>query len=244
MDADGNVFVGDSSPRIQKFTNDGVFITSWGSAGVGDGQFNFPRGLSTDAMGNLYVADRNLHRMQQFTGTGLFRTKWGSFGTAHGQFNFPYALRADDHGFVFVADSSNRRVQKFRLANDPPLCNTAEPTVGILWPPNHKFASVGIVGVSDPDGDTVTITVTTVTQDEPVNGVADGNTRPDAVLNGGDVLLRKERSGLGDGRVYSVGFTADDGEGGTCTGAVSVCVPHDRKKRIRCVDDGQMNPSL
>ena len=67
--------VGDSSPRIQKFTNNGVFITSWGSAGVGDGQFNFPRGLSTDWMGNLYVADGNLHRIQQFTGAGAFLTK-------------------------------------------------------------------------------------------------------------------------------------------------------------------------
>jgi len=244
VDAEGNVFVGDSSPRIQKFTNDGVFITSWGSAGVGDGQFNFPRGLSTDAMGNLYVADRNLHRMQQFTGTGEFLTKWGSQGFGEGQFNLPYAVRAGGNGFVYVADSSNYRIQKFRVANDPPLCDTAEPTEGFLWPPNHKFAPVGIVGVSDPDDDEVTITVTGVTQDEPVNGLGVGNFGPDAVLQAGEALLRRERSGLGNGRVYSVGFVADDGKGASCTGVVSVCVPHDRRRPVGCVDDGQAYDSL
>jgi len=239
VDAEGNVFVGDSSPRIQKFTSDGVFITSWGSAGVGDGQFNFPRGLSTDGLGNLYVADRNLHRMQQFTGTGVFITKWGSSGSGEGEFNFPYAVRADENGFVYVGDSSNFRVQKFRVANDPPSCDTAEPTDDILWPPNHRFASVGVVGVSDPDGDEVTITVTSVTQDEPVNGLGAGVTSPDAVLQGGEALLRVERTSLGNGRVYSIGFNAADANGASCTAAVSVCVPHDLRRPMRCVDDGQ-----
>ena len=50
-------------PGWGKFTNDGAFITSWGSDGVEDGRFDFPRGLSTDGMGNLYVVDRNLHRV-------------------------------------------------------------------------------------------------------------------------------------------------------------------------------------
>jgi hypothetical protein len=116
VDGDDNVFVSDSSPRIQKFTNDGVFITSWGSAGAGDGQFNFPRGLSTDDNGNVYVADRNLPRMQKFTGTGAFLTKWGSFGSGEGQFNLPYAIRAGANGVVYVSDSSNFRVQKFAFS--------------------------------------------------------------------------------------------------------------------------------
>ncbi len=109
---------------------------------------------------------------------------------------------------------------------------------------DHGFASVEIVAVSDPDGDEVTITVTGVTQDEPVSGLGAGSSGPDAVLQDGEPLLRKERSGLGNGRVYSIRFTADDGKGGTCTGAVSVCVPHDRRKPIGCVDDGEIYSSL
>ena len=53
-----------------------------------------------------------------------------------------------------------------------------------------------------------------------------------------------ERIGLGNGRVYSVGFTADDGKGASCTGAVLVCVPHDQRKPIGCVGDGEIYNSL
>ena len=119
--------MGDSSPRIQKFTNDGVFITSWGSSGNGDGQFDFPRGLSTDEMGNLYVADRSslFPRMQKFTGDGLFLAKWGSLGAGESQFNLPYAIRAGANGLVYVSDSNNFRVQMFQFAQ-PPVPTTSE----------------------------------------------------------------------------------------------------------------------
>ena len=42
------------------------------------------------------------------------------------------------------------------------------------------------------------------------------------------MLLRTERSGTGDGRVYHVSFTASDLEG-SASGVVNVCVPHSRK---------------
>ena len=61
--------------------------------------------------------------------------------------------------------------------------------------------------------------------------------RGDAVVAVASLLLRAERSGKGNGRVYEVAFTATDGAGGNCEGTVSVCVPHDR--RSSCVDDGQ-----
>jgi hypothetical protein len=58
----------------------------------------------------------------------------------------------------------------------------AKPAV--LSPGDHKMVSVAIVGVTDPDNDWVTLTVAGVTQDEPVNSVEDGDTSPDAVLQG------------------------------------------------------------
>jgi hypothetical protein len=39
-------------------------------------------------------------------------------------------------------------------------------------------------------------------------------------VEGSTALLRAEHSGTGDGRVYRVVFTADDGDGGVCSGAV------------------------
>ncbi|MBI4334668.1 MAG: hypothetical protein HY673_25725, partial [Chloroflexi bacterium] len=124
----------------------------------------------------------------------------------------------------------------------PPRCDLAQASPALLWPPNHKLVPVGITGVTDPDNDQVTLTVTGVTQDEPVNGLGDGDTSPDAVTQGSNVLLRAERAGNGNGRVYQVTFTASDGFGGSCTGTVMVCVPRDRGA-AGCVDGGQLHDS-
>jgi len=117
-----------------------------------------------------------------------------------------------------------------------------------IWPPNHQLTSVSIVGVTDADDDPVTITVTGVTQDEPLNTVGDGNTCPDAVIKDGAVQVRMERTGTkkvpGNGRVYTISFTASDGQGGTCEGVVTACVPHDQGQGHLCVDDGQTVNSL
>jgi len=122
--------------------------------------------------------------------------------------------------------------------NSPPVCDDAEASVDELWPPNHKMASVAIVGVIDPDGDPVDVTVTAVSQDEPLDATGDGATCPDAVGVGLDtVSLRSERSGQGDGRFYHVAFQAVDRCAASCTGEVTVTVPHDRSPK-KTPDDG------
>lgn len=123
--------------------------------------------------------------------------------------------------------------------NAPPDCSevTGGPN---LWPPNHKYRLITLTGATDPDGDTVVLTVEGVTQDEPLNGKADGNTSPDAKPGpaSNQVYLRAERSGKGDGRVYRISFTGSDGKGGTCSGVAVVGVPHDRGKGKVPIDSG------
>jgi hypothetical protein len=112
--------------------------------------------------------------------------------------------------------------------NRPPDCSTVVASPNRLWPPNHTLHLVTISGATDPDGDPVTLTITGITQDEPVNAPGSGNTAPDAFLVPGhpdQAQIRAERAGPGDGRVYRIAFTATDGRGGTCTGVVTVQVP-------------------
>ena len=123
----------------------------------------------------------------------------------------------------------------------------AAPSAAELWPPNHQFVPVTIGGVTDPDGDEVSITIDSIRQDEPVKeaGTGSGNTCPDGRGVGTDTArVRSERAGNpkvpGDGRVYHIAFTADDGMGGTCTGEVTVCVPHDQRPGHVCVDQGPL----
>lgn len=149
-----------------------------------------------------------------------------------------FELTADDG----LATDADQVIITVLDTNAPPACHLATPSVASLWPPNHKMHAIRILGVTDPEDANVQITILNVTQDEPVNGLGDGDTAPDAVLQGGTVLIRAERAGGGNGRVYVIHFEADDGVNGICTGTVSVSVPHNKKST--CVDDGQQYSSL
>jgi hypothetical protein len=115
-------------------------------------------------------------------------------------------------------------------ANQPPNCSGATPSVSKIWPPNHNMVNVTIQGVTDPDGEPVTINIDQIKQDEPTDGTGDGHTCPDgAGIGTSTAQVRAERSAQGNGRVYTIYFTASDGKGGSCQGSVTVCVPRTGK---------------
>ncbi|MEO5618745.1 MAG: hypothetical protein ABIS67_13340 [Candidatus Eisenbacteria bacterium] len=186
---------------------------------------------------------------------------------------------SDDQGFRSLGMV---RFTVVPATNRAPVCGTAVPDRTVLWPPDHRLVPVSIQGVSDPDGDPVTIRVTRVTQDEPpgdspsdASGLAmdaefdadasawaiAGNstddaggllgdhregrrTCPDAEISlDGQVMLRAERSAAGDGRVYTIRFTASDPTGASCEGTVRVSVPQDQRQR-ESGDGGQNFNSL
>lgn len=130
--------------------------------------------------------------------------------------------------------------------NRDPDCSAAAPSIDTLWPPNHKFVPVSVVGVTDPDGDEFVITIDSIMQDEPVDTFGDGTFAPDGQGVGTSLAeVRAERTGNpnvpGNGRVYHIGFTATDGFGGSCSGSVAVGVPHDVQDIP--VDDGPLYDS-
>jgi cysteine-rich repeat protein len=128
--------------------------------------------------------------------------------------------------------------------NHPPDCSGATASVSTLWPPNHKLASVSILGVTDPDGDPLVVSATAIAQDEPIDAAGSGATCPDAVGIGLDTVgLRSERSGQGDGRFYHVAFQAVDRCNAVCTGEVTVDVPHDQSPKKIPGDGGPLYDS-
>ncbi len=137
--------------------------------------------------------------------------------------------------FLLDGSAGDEFAQTVKIkVNSPPDCTKAVPSEKEIWPANHKFVEIEIARVTDPDGDPVTIEITKITQDEPVDTEGDGQFSPDGKGVGTSTAeVRAERSGTkkvpGDGRVYLISFEASDGQGGSCTGEVAVGVPHDRR---------------
>jgi hypothetical protein len=167
----------------------------------------------------------------------MFTTPWVSADTL---LKFKLTV-SDPYGFTSSAYVSVVVINW----HTPPNVTNVHADVPVLWPPDHKMLPVQILGVVKPSDDKITITG--VTQDEPTNGLGDGDTPTDAIIhhadapNNDDVNLRAERSGRGDGRVYKVYFTVPDPEQ-TAQGVVKVMVPHD-KKTDAAIDSGGMYDS-
>lgn len=126
--------------------------------------------------------------------------------------------------------------------NGPPDCALARPNIATIWPPNHKLVNVEVLGVVDREGQEVAITIGSIRQDEPVDSTSDGAFAPDGFGVGtATARLRADRTGTGNGRVYHVGFRAQDPSGASCSGVVKVSVPHDRGRDA--VDGGPLYDS-
>jgi hypothetical protein len=121
------------------------------------------------------------------------------------------------------------------IVNDcePPKVTGVSVDKPVLWPPNHKLENVTVnYNVTDncplPPGSCTL----SVTSNEPINGIGDGNTSPDwIVLDDHHVLLRAERAGKGNGRVYTIGITCVDSGGNSSNEHVDVTVPHDQGRK-------------
>ena len=78
VSADDFVYVVDQGrSRIVKFDPNGVVLTTWGTQGASDTQFDEPTAVAVDSKRDrVYVADPHHRRIQVFDTKGKFVTKW------------------------------------------------------------------------------------------------------------------------------------------------------------------------
>src|SRR5262245_54394367 len=131
----------------------------------------------------------------------------------------------DDHG---ASDSCTATVTVVDIT--PPVISSIAATPNLLWPPNHKLVPVTVAAsVADACDATPVCQILSVSSNEPVDGLGDGDTSPDWNITGPlAVALRAERSGTGSGRVYTLTVRCADASGNASTGTVAVAVPHSR----------------
>jgi hypothetical protein len=110
-------------------------------------------------------------------------------------------------------------------------------TPGLLWPPNHRRVIVHADLIASAPSGPVAVSLVSITSSEPddAEGTGDGSTTGDVSghLPGTadvDFKLRAERAGSGNGRVYTVTYTATTTNGSelTTSAVAHILVPHDQ----------------
>jgi HYR domain len=113
--------------------------------------------------------------------------------------------------------------------NQPPIVSTATAGPNVLWPPEHQMIPI-TVNYTATDNCSVGC-VLTVTSNEPINGLGDGDTAPDwQIIDAHHVMLRSERSGKLSGRTYTITVTCTDPAGHTVVRTTTVAVPKSQTK--------------
>lgn len=138
--ADGTLYVSDTgNSTIRRLNADGsvnTFVGQAGSAWYGDGTgasvgFSYPRGISADPFGNLFIADTANDAIRKVTPSGVASTLAGYEEFARTQFRVVEDVAVASDGTVYVAHASNHSIRVGRLAiPDTATIDVATGTVG------------------------------------------------------------------------------------------------------------------
>ncbi|MBN1430789.1 MAG: hypothetical protein JXB07_20635 [Anaerolineae bacterium] len=115
----------------------------------------------------------------------------------------------------------------------PAQATSVTPTA--LWPANHKLVAVHAVAqIDDALGSTPIVQLVSINSNEPDDGLGDGDTAGDIIIQpDGTILLRAERSGRGQGRIYTITYSAQDASGNITVQSVTVVVLKDRSGAVK-----------
>lgn len=105
--------------RIQVFSSNGVFQSTFGTAGSNPSEFQRLLGVGMGADGTLYAADGVNNRVQAFSSGSTFAWEFGTGGTGVGQFNRVWDAQPGLNRLLYVTDSYNNRIQVVNLAGAP-----------------------------------------------------------------------------------------------------------------------------
>jgi hypothetical protein len=221
-------------PRFVDGNSDGNVVIDLGAYEFGE---QLP---SADAgQDQTVLCNQNCQAMATLDGRGSFDpdgnnltfTWTGSFGTTTGP-TPTVMLPRGRHEITLTVDDGNGGVASDRVVvtvvdKIPPQFFNLTVTPSTLSKPNHQMVPVSVgVTVTDNCDSSVTCKIISVTSNEPINGLGDGDKSPDWVITGNlTVNLRAERWAKGNGRWYTITVECTDSSGNRATHDVQVSVP-------------------
>jgi DNA-binding beta-propeller fold protein YncE len=166
----------------------------------------------------------------------------GPFGTAEGVSPLVFFPLGSNAFALSLADGrgyTGRQASTAVVVDTTPPALTVEASPTCLWPPSHKFVALRLgdnlrAQVQDVCDPSPSVRIVRVESNEPLNGIGDGNTTPDAIFGDTGACLRAERGGGGGGRVYRVVLQARDASGNVREAVVHVRVPQDGSLDASC----------
>lgn len=110
----GRVYVADgAADQIRVFGPDGLEVLTFGGAGTGAGELDFPAAIWVSPLGEVYVGDQNNDRVQVFDRNGVFLRCFGAQGGLNRSFGRIQGLTGDADGRVYVVDAFQDHVKVF-----------------------------------------------------------------------------------------------------------------------------------
>ena len=162
-DAAGNVYIADYFNNcIRKVNTSGIISTIAGNgigngSNIGDGgtataaELYYPTGVTTDAAGNVYIADVANQRIRKVNTSGVISTIAGN-GTAGysgdgssataAELYYPVGVATDAVGNIYIADEDNNRIRKLTVATGVTENNFSNENVAIYPNPANTVINL------------------------------------------------------------------------------------------------------
>jgi hypothetical protein len=176
-----------------------TYVSTLGSVGSGDGQFQILNQIAVDPAGNIYGTDGISPRIEKFSPDGTFLAKFGGSGAGDGQLINVYGLAVDPTGaFVYATDGgTHNRVVEYTTGGTfvRSWGATGSGDGDFNLPAGAAVASNGDVYVSD-----------------------NGNGRIEEFTSTGTFVRKWGTMGTGDGQLSSPDGLAVDSSGNVWVG--------------------------
>ncbi len=120
MTEEGTILYTDvRNSRIVEVDLQGNEIVTFGKAGDGEGEFQYPNDLEIDKNNRIYVSDSNNGRIQVFNRSGQYLFQFDGSSDNTQKMSLPRGLAFDRYNRLLVIDTLSNHVRVFDQANQP-----------------------------------------------------------------------------------------------------------------------------